>query len=58
MDEISFDEAFKNDKIRVMDKAAIELCRSNNLPIVVFNIYEKGMIRKGLLEKGIGSVIK
>lgn len=58
MDEISFDEAFKNDKIRVMDKAAIELCRSNNLPIVVFNIYEKGMIRKVLLEKGIGSVIK
>lgn len=56
--EISFDEAFKNDKIRVMDKAAIELCRANNLPIAVFNIYEKGMIRKVLLEKGIGSVIK
>ena len=32
--EISFDEAFKNDKIQIMDKSAIELYRANNLHIV------------------------
>jgi uridylate kinase len=58
LNEITLDEAFKNDKIKIMDKAAIELCRTNNLPIVIFNIFEKGTIKKVLLEKGIGSVMK
>ena len=49
---------FKNDKIQIMDKSAIELCRANNLHIVVFNIHKKGTIKEALLKEGVGSVIK
>ena len=36
-ESLSFGEAFKNDKIKIMDKAAVELCMRHNLKIVVFN---------------------
>jgi uridylate kinase len=56
-DELSFKEAFKNDRIKVMDKAAVELCMRNNMKIVVFNTYKKGALQKALLGKKIGTVI-
>jgi uridylate kinase len=57
-DELSFREAFKNDRIKVMDKAAVELCMRNNMKIVVFNTYKKGALQKALLGKKIGTVIR
>jgi len=48
--------------LSVMDSTAVSLCMDNDLPIVVFNLREKGNIRKiikgekiGTLVKGIGS---
>jgi uridylate kinase len=55
---LPFKEAFKNEKINVIDKAAIELCMRNNLHIVVFNIYKKGALRRALLGKKVGTVIE
>jgi len=40
-------------KIRVMDKTAVTLCRENNIPIVVFNIKKKGSLSKLVIEKSI-----
>ncbi|MFA5872065.1 MAG: UMP kinase [Parcubacteria group bacterium] len=57
-DTLSMKEAFTNDKINIMDKAAIELCMKNNLNVVVFNIYKKGALKKVLLGSKIGTVIK
>jgi uridylate kinase len=57
-DTLSMKEAFTNDKINIMDKAAIELCMKNNLRIVVFNIYKKGGLKKVLLGSKIGTLIK
>ena len=57
-DKISFGEAFKNDKIKVMDKAAVELCMRNGLKIVVFNTYKKGALEKALLGEKVGTVIE
>ncbi len=54
---LSFKEAFKNEKIKVMDKAAVELCMQNNLKIYVFNIYKKGALQKALLGEKVGTVI-
>lgn len=56
-DFISFEEAFKNDKIQVVDKAAISLCRDNNVHIVIFNIYEHGALKKAVLGQNGGSTI-
>lgn len=42
-DQISFDEAIKKN-LRVMDTTAFTLCRENTLPIIVFNVNEKGVL--------------
>lgn len=54
---ISFKEAFKNDKIKVMDKAAVELCMRNNLKIVVFNTHRKGALKRAVMGEKVGTVI-
>lgn len=45
-------------KIRVMDATAISLCMENKLPIVVFNIKEKGNIKRAVSGQKIGTIIK
>lgn len=44
--------------LRVMDAAAISLCRDNALPIVVFKLLEPGNIMKVILGEGIGTVVR
>lgn len=56
-ENLTFEEAFKNDKIQVVDKAAISLCRDNNVHIVIFNIYEHGALKKAVLGQNGGSTI-
>ncbi len=41
------------DNLKVMDAAAVALCRENNIPIVVFNIREEGNLASVL--RGMGS---
>jgi uridylate kinase len=43
--------------LRVMDGAAISLCRDNNIPIVVFKLMEMGNIRRVVCGERIGSVV-
>jgi uridylate kinase len=42
----------------VMDSTAISLCMDNSLPIVVFNLKQKGNIRKIILGKKIGTLVR
>ena len=44
-DFLSFDKVLENN-LRVMDLTAITLCKENNIPIQVFNIKEKGALKK------------
>ncbi len=44
-------------QLRVMDLTAISLCMDNNLPIVVFNLFEKGALKKIVLGEKIGTKI-
>jgi uridylate kinase len=46
-----------NRELRVMDSTAISLCMDNRLPIIVFNIMEKGNIKKVLCGEGIGTLV-
>ncbi|MBE9546740.1 MAG: UMP kinase [Proteobacteria bacterium] len=43
--------------LKVMDSTAITLCRDNNLPIVVFNLGERGNIKKVITGQSIGTVV-
>jgi uridylate kinase len=46
------------DKLRVMDATAISLCRENKLPILVFDLTQKGNILKVLQGETIGTLVK
>ena len=41
-----------------MDSTAISLCMEENIPIKVFNILEKGNLRKVILNENIGTIVK
>lgn len=42
----------------IMDSTAVSLCMDNNLPIVVFNLRDKGNIRKIIEGKKIGTLVR
>jgi uridylate kinase len=44
--------------LRVMDSTAISLCMDNKLPIIVFNLFQSGNIKRVLLGEKIGTVVK
>ena len=56
-DEIKYSEILNNN-IRVMDLTAITLCKENSLPIQVFNINNSVDLKKIILGKSIGTMIK
>ena len=56
-DNISFDETLSKD-LKVMDAAALSLCRENDLPVIVFNILEDGNIKKMVNGEEIGTIVK
>ncbi|MDR3747755.1 MAG: UMP kinase [Acidobacteriota bacterium] len=55
-DTISYLEILKRG-LRVMDATAIALCRENNLPIVIFNLNQRGNIRRVVLGERVGSLV-
>jgi len=51
-ESLSYDQVLA-DNLKVMDAAAVALCRENNIPIIVFNIREDGNLASVL--RGMGS---
>jgi len=47
-----------NKGLKVMDATSISLCMDNNLPIIVFNLAQKGNIKKVLMGEKIGTVVR
>jgi len=43
--------------LKVMDATAITLCRDNHLPIIVFNLNQRGNIRRVVTGEKIGSLV-
>ena len=55
-DSIGFNQVLA-DNLKVMDAAAIALCRDNRIPIVVFNIREEGNLAQVLSGQGVSTVV-
>lgn len=47
-----------NQGIKIMDATAISLCMENKLPIIVFNLFRHGNIKRVLYGEKLGSLIK
>jgi uridylate kinase len=54
---LTYDEAL-DQRLNVMDTTALVLCRDNNVPMRVMNIFEQGAIMKLMLGAEIGSLIE
>jgi uridylate kinase len=46
-----------NENLKVMDAAAIALCRESNIPLLVYNLAKPGNTLAALLEGGIGTLV-
>jgi uridylate kinase len=55
--EVTYHQVLERD-LRVMDAAAISLCRDNNLPIVIFNLERAGNIRRVVTGERVGSIVR
>ncbi len=53
---LSFGEVLKKD-LNIMDATAIALCRENKIPIIVFDLFRKGNLKKVLGGADIGTLI-
>lgn len=54
---LTFKEAIANDKIEVMDTAAFAMASENNLPVMIFELFEKDNLRKAVQGDDIGTFI-
>jgi uridylate kinase len=56
-DSLSFHQVLADD-LKVMDASAVALCRDNNIPIVVFNIRERGNLARVLSGEGTATIVQ
>ncbi len=56
IDNLSYDDVLHKN-LKVMDPAAISLCRDNDIPIVVLNIFKEGDITRVLHGEHVGTLI-
>jgi uridylate kinase len=56
IDRLTFDEAYEKG-YRIMDLTAFTLCRENNMPIVVFNMNQKGNLLKIIRGEMAGTIV-
>lgn len=56
-EEITYDDVLKH-RLNVMDMTAISMCRENNIPIIVFNLFRKWSLKKILRGEKIGTLVK
>ena len=55
-DMLTFDEAYKK-QLNIMDLTAFTLCKENKMPIIVFNMNEKGNLGKIANGDKIGTLV-
>jgi uridylate kinase len=56
-DSVTFNRVLSDD-LKVMDASAVALCRDNDIPIVVFNIRERGNLARVLSGDGIATIVQ
>ncbi|HKY74165.1 MAG TPA: UMP kinase [Patescibacteria group bacterium] len=54
---IKFNDMLKNDKISVMDSGALAMCMENNMPVMVFELFKEGNLKKAVLGGDIGTFV-
>jgi uridylate kinase len=55
--ELTYMEVLQKE-LKIMDATAISLCMQGNIPIIVFNLFERGNIKKVITGKEIGTKVR
>jgi uridylate kinase len=55
--EVTYQEVLERD-LKVMDTAAISLCRDNGIPIAIFEMMTPGNIRRVVSGERVGSIVR
>jgi uridylate kinase len=53
---LSYDRVI-NERLKVMDLSAVDMCQRNNIPIVVFNLHKHGNMKRIVQGETVGTVI-
>ncbi len=53
---LSYDRVI-NERLKVMDLSAVDMCQRNGIPIVVFNLHKAGNMKQIVLGERVGTVI-
>lgn len=56
-DTLTFDEAIEKN-LRILDQTAFAMCRENELPVIVFNMNERGNLKKLISGGKVGTLVK
>ena len=54
---LTYDEAIVK-KLNVMDATAMVLCRDNNIPMRVFNLYQEGDLARVVAGEDVGTYVE
>ncbi len=57
LEELSYTEVLR-DNLRVMDATAVALCRENEIPIIVFNLFIEGNLKRVLKGERLGTIVQ
>ena len=55
-EDLSFDKAIE-DRLKVMDQTAFALCREGNMPIIVFDMNQKGNLTRLVKGEKVGTLV-
>jgi len=56
LDAVNYKDILSNN-LRIMDLTAISLCMENKLPIIVFNLFNRGSLKRIVLGENVGTFI-
>ncbi|MDA2916599.1 UMP kinase [Nitrospinae bacterium AH_259_B05_G02_I21] len=56
-DEISFIDCLQRG-LKVMDATALSLCMDNNVPILVFDLWTPGNVRRAVMGEPVGTIVR
>lgn len=50
-------QAIQEEDVKVMDKSGVSLCMDNQMPILVFNLFTEGNLKRAILGEEIGTLV-
>ena len=55
-ERLSYHEVLKR-KLNIMDLSAISMCMEKQLPIVIFNLWQDGLLKRAVMGENVGTII-